>query len=120
MLLKGYIWIFHLFFKTFKTILSGIFAIVLVSVAGFGINRSLSNDIRLSNLALGNIEALAQEEGEHDGGVLPPVVITCSGSGQGPCWVPDFEPLPFNRYRVTCPYFSGRMQDNCMPGTYPI
>ncbi len=47
---------------TKKTILSSIFAIALVAVAGMGINKSVNNDANLSDLALANVEALAQTE----------------------------------------------------------
>jgi len=40
---------------TKKTILSGIFAIALVAVAGMGINRSVNNDANLSDFALVNV-----------------------------------------------------------------
>ncbi|WP_436414977.1 NVEALA domain-containing protein [Petrimonas sp.] len=45
-----------------KTILSSIFAIALVVVAGLGINKSVNSDVYLSDLALANVEALAQTE----------------------------------------------------------
>ena len=45
-----------------KAILSTVFAIALVAVAGFGINKSVNNDMNLSDLALANVEALAQTE----------------------------------------------------------
>lgn len=47
---------------TKKTILSSIFAIALVAVAGMGINKSVNNDANLSDLALANVEALAADE----------------------------------------------------------
>ncbi len=110
-----------------KILLPGILALAVLLIAGFGMNRSMNSYGDLSDMALKNVLALADGEdpedpdpGEVDGGQLPPVVITCSASGQGACWVSDFEPLPLGRYRVTCPYFSGQMKDNCMPGTFPI
>ncbi|MDD4158720.1 MULTISPECIES: NVEALA domain-containing protein [Proteiniphilum] len=47
---------------TKKTILSSIFAIALVAVAGMGITKSVNNDANLSDLALANVEALADSE----------------------------------------------------------
>jgi len=96
-----------------KKILSGVFALALLVATGYGVNKSMNSDTKLSVLVLSRVEALGQTSGED-------FVITCNSGGQGACWVADFEPLPLGRYRVTCPYFSGRMQDNCMPGTYPI
>ena len=46
---------------TKKTILNGIFAIVLVAVAGFGINN-MNKGTTLSDLGLANVEALANGE----------------------------------------------------------
>ena len=49
-----------------KKIFSGVFAIALLATAGWGVNKSMSNDAGLSDLALSNVEALA--EGESGGG----------------------------------------------------
>lgn len=55
--------------------------------------------------------------GTTDGGELPPLIITCSGNGQGVCYKSDWEPIPFGRYRVTC-YATGDPDDYCMPGIF--
>lgn len=45
-----------------KRFLSGIFAFALLATAGYGINKSMNSNAGLSNLALVNIEALANGE----------------------------------------------------------
>jgi len=45
-----------------KKILSGIFALALLSTVSFGVNKSMNSDVGLSFLALNNVEALAQGE----------------------------------------------------------
>ncbi len=42
--------------------LSGLFALALLSTAGYGVNKSMNSDANLSNLALANVDALAQNE----------------------------------------------------------
>ncbi len=50
-------------------ILGGIFALAVMVAAGYGVNKSMSNDADLSEMALSNVEALAQiGEGESDSG----------------------------------------------------
>ncbi len=51
--------------------------VVIVAVAGYNIYAS-QNNVKLSALALANVEALARYE-------LPDVEITC-GSESGKCW----------------------------------
>lgn len=46
-----------------KIILSSIFAVALLATAGWGVNKSMQSDANLSDLALANVEALAQKEG---------------------------------------------------------
>jgi hypothetical protein len=46
-----------------KKVLSGIFALALLVAAGYGVNKSMKSDVSLSDLALANVEALAQNEG---------------------------------------------------------
>ncbi|KUK58392.1 MAG: hypothetical protein XD81_1134 [Bacteroidetes bacterium 38_7] len=46
-----------------KKILSGIFALALLGATGYGVNQSLKSDADLSDLALMNVEALANGEG---------------------------------------------------------
>ena len=48
-----------------KKILSGVFALALLATAGFGVQKSMKSNVGLSDLALANVEALAQNE---DGG----------------------------------------------------
>lgn len=45
-----------------KKILSVIFALALLATAGFGVQKSMKSDCGLSDLALANVEALAQSE----------------------------------------------------------
>lgn len=45
-----------------KKVLSSVFALALLATAGWGVNKSMSNDAGLSDLALANVEALAQGE----------------------------------------------------------
>ena len=45
-----------------KKIFSSVFALALLATAGWGVNKSLSNDAGLSDLALSNVEALANGE----------------------------------------------------------
>jgi hypothetical protein len=45
-----------------KKVFSGIFALALLATAGWGVNKSMSNDVGLSDLALSNVEALANGE----------------------------------------------------------
>jgi uncharacterized protein YxeA len=45
-----------------KKILSGLFALVLLATAGFGMYKSMNGNANLNDLALANVEALAQGE----------------------------------------------------------
>jgi hypothetical protein len=45
-----------------KKILSGVFALALLVTAGYGVNKSMNSDVNLSDLALSNVEALANTE----------------------------------------------------------
>ena len=67
-----------------KKILSGLFALALLATAGFGVNKSLKSDAGLSDLALSNVEALADRKpgGGYD------CCNTCSGALCG-TFVPD-------------------------------
>ena len=60
-----------------KKIFSSVFAIALLATAGWGVNKSLSNDAGLSDLALSNVEALADGEV----GIGVPCMQTCTN-----CW----------------------------------
>ena len=45
-----------------KKILSGLFALALLATAGYGVNKSMKSEANLSDLALNNVEALANGE----------------------------------------------------------
>lgn len=45
-----------------KKILSGVFAFALIATAGYGGQKSLKSDANLNDLALANMEALADGE----------------------------------------------------------
>lgn len=47
-----------------KRILSGLFALALLVATGYGVNQSMKGNVDLSNLALSNVEALAQSEND--------------------------------------------------------
>ena len=49
-----------------KKVFSGVFALALLATAGWGVNKSMSNDAGLSDLALANVEALANGESGTD------------------------------------------------------
>lgn len=52
--------------KMRKRILSGLFALALLATAGFGVQKSMKSEAGLSDLALANVEALAQNEDGND------------------------------------------------------
>lgn len=45
-----------------KKFLSGLFALALFATVGYGVQKSLKNNANLSDLALNNVEALADSE----------------------------------------------------------
>ena len=45
--------------------LSGLFALALLATAGYGVNKSMNSDANLSDLALANVEALANGESSY-------------------------------------------------------
>jgi len=45
-----------------RKVLSGLFALALLATAGYGVNKSMNSDANLSDLALSNVEALANGE----------------------------------------------------------
>lgn len=57
---------YQLNFKTRSTmkrkIISSVFALALLATVGFGVNKSMQSDANLSDLALSNVEALADGE----------------------------------------------------------
>ncbi|RNC63259.1 NVEALA domain-containing protein [Proteiniphilum sp. X52] len=66
-----------------KRVLSGLFALALLATAGFGVNKSMKSNADLSDLALSNVEALAQ--GESGGGSTCSVKITCLDGAEISC-----------------------------------
>ncbi len=59
-----------------KVFFTGVFALALVAIIGYGINKN-QNVEQLSDLALQNVEALAQEEGGTGGGYSCSVTSNC-------------------------------------------
>ena len=47
-----------------KKILSGLFALALLVATGYGVNESMKDEANLTDLALSNVEALANGEVE--------------------------------------------------------
>ena len=71
-----------------KKILLGIFALTVMVATGYGVNRSMNNDIILSELGLLNIEAMANGE------LNPPNVIPCySNYRVTPVTIDEYEPI---------------------------
>lgn len=62
-----------------KRILNGIFALALLVTIGFGVQKSLKSDFELNNLALMNVEALA--DGESGSGISG----RCTGTSTNKC-----------------------------------
>ncbi len=86
--------------------LFGIIAIAAVAaVAGWNFSQS-QNEVALSDLALTNINALANGE-DIDGGELPGIGITC-GAVTGYCWLWNGSWFEINK----C-YFTGNQSDWC-------
>ena len=54
-----------------KVLLSSIFAVALIGTVGYGVNKSMKSDANLSDLALANVEALANNEGGGNVGEIP-------------------------------------------------
>lgn len=62
-----------------KKLLCSIFAAILLTIMGLGINKSLEQNNPLNNLALNNVEALAQSENPIDVfGCNPEVIAICA------------------------------------------
>ncbi|RNC63291.1 NVEALA domain-containing protein [Proteiniphilum sp. X52] len=89
-----------------KKILSGLFALALLATAGYGVNKSMNGNANLSDLALANVEALAQGEDFE---------IVC-GRYQGPCWTKDYmNYVNCGEYTLVHPCkFTGYMSDRCV------
>ncbi len=67
-----------------KKVLSGVFALALLAATGYGVNQSVKSNANLSDLALNNVEALAQSEND-----LCP--NGCYDNGKG-CYCYDWYP----------------------------
>lgn len=66
-----------------KNIIGIVSVVAFALIAGYNVYR-LQKPAEMSDIALANVEALA--EGEIDGGQLPGVTITCGKTG-GACWM---------------------------------
>jgi hypothetical protein len=60
-----------------KKILSGIFALALLISTGYGVSKSMKSNAGLSDLALMNVEALAQTESGNGFDCLKPSDAVC-------------------------------------------
>lgn len=84
----------------------GVIAFAAIAVAaGWGYIQNKQN-VKLSDLAMENIEALARDEG---------VEIVC-GAHEGACWTEDYSQPEYNcgEYTMVRPCkFSGYMRDFC-------
>jgi hypothetical protein len=60
-----------------KKILSGVFALALLATTGFGVQESMKGNAGLSDLALANVEALAQSENSGREDCQPAYDICC-------------------------------------------
>ncbi len=70
--------------KMKKKILSAMFAVAIMAIAGFNVYMNQTKK-GMSELALANVEALADPEYDIDGGELEEIEIACGQKG-GPCW----------------------------------
>lgn len=66
-----------------KKILSGLFALALLTATGYGVNQSMKSEANLNDLALMNVEALAS--GESGGGGRCSVSISCIDGARISC-----------------------------------
>lgn len=61
-----------------KFLISSIFAVALIATTVWGVNKSMNSDANLSDLALANVEALAQNENPGtDWDCAPSTKIVC-------------------------------------------
>lgn len=71
-----------------KKVLSGLFALALLVATGYGVNESMKSNVDLSDLALSNVEALANGE------INPMCPNGCFDNGNG-ClchyWFPTYK-----------------------------
>ncbi|MDR2410162.1 MAG: NVEALA domain-containing protein [Bacteroidales bacterium] len=70
-----------------KIILSGIAAIVIAALAVVNVNMNSQSENLLSDIALANVEALAQENGDYNKGFVhcEGSDVICVGSGSLRC-----------------------------------
>ena len=68
-----------------KKILSGVFALVLLATAGLGVHKSMKSDADLSDLALANVEALANGE------FPEPTVVCIHNCTLCGCYIPPID-----------------------------
>jgi len=76
-----------------KKVLSGLFALALLVATGYGVNQSMKSEANLSDLALSNVEALAQNEGGGDycdTYCTPAVGWKCTVYSNGVPWLPCY------------------------------
>ena len=69
-------------------ILSGVFALALFATAGFGVNKSMKSNTNLNDLALSNVEALADNEIDNGRWIVTiysPNYWTCEPDGGASC-----------------------------------
>ena len=66
-----------------KKILSGLFALALLATAGLGVHKSLNGNANLSDLALANVEALANGESGGGGNTEKLVSYPCKNMNEG-------------------------------------
>ncbi len=93
-----------------KKLLGAIFALAVMVAAGYGVNKSMSNDADLSDMALSNVEALAWWESGEDGDFE----IVCDAY-EGVCWEKDYSKyINCGEYTMIHPCkFSGSMENSC-------
>ena len=78
-----------------KKILSGLFALAFLATAGYGVDKSMKSETDLSDLALANVEALANNE---DGG----------SSNNWDCWSQEKSGSGYWRCGNPCAFIDGK------------
>ena len=81
-----------------KRILSGLFALALLATAGYGVQKRMKSDANLSDLALANVEALANGEV----GIGVPCKNTCTNCW---CYYPPIDVDPNDYWVDGEPYY---------------
>ncbi|RNC63264.1 hypothetical protein D7D25_17460 [Proteiniphilum sp. X52] len=82
-----------------KRVLSGLFALALLVAAGYGVSQTMKNEANLSDLALMNVEALANGE-------FPDLPHMCIHDCQ-PCWcyIPPIDVDPVGHWIYPARYY---------------